>query len=207
MTDYPPNPLVTALAEGLNPANLTPQQVTAYKKAEDTAKLSRQTAKGTGATPAQQKQAEKDRKNADTAAMTVADSLAADPTVPPLVAFAGFLGGSLMDSKNVVWRLFYLDVKLLTWIFVGEDDIVLREAATDATAPFGERDVIWLRSSASVTEGTGPPRLHELEAEFVRGDFIGAGDFSASLTGGTFSRATGLLCEVQTPGCCGKKTR
>ena len=44
-------------------------------------------------------------------------------------------------------------------------------------------------------------------AQFLRGGFIAAGDFSASLTGGTFSRATGLLCEVQTPGCCGKYTR
>ena len=206
MTDLKPNPLVTALAERLEPMGVTQAVVQAYQTAEQAARLAEQTASVPGATSAEQKKAVKDRRAANASAQTLADFLAADPTVPPLVTFAGFLGGSLTDSKGTVWRLFYLDPKLLTWLFIGENDIVLRRAFKDERSPFGQRDVIWLRSSASVTEGTGPPRLNELEAQFLRGDFIGAGDFSASLTGGTFSRATGLLCEVETPGCCGKRT-
>lgn len=137
----------------------------------------------------------------------LADALATNPGVTPLVAFAGFLGGSIKRPGKKPWRVFYLDPKLVTWLIMNEDDIVSREQLMDPTAPFGQRDMIWLRSSASVTDGSGPPRTNEIEAQFLRGDFIGAGDFSASLTGGTFSRATGLLCEVQTPGCCGKYTR
>jgi hypothetical protein len=137
----------------------------------------------------------------------LADALANDPSVTPLVAFAGFLGGSIKRPGKKPWRVFYLDPKLVTWLIMNEDDIVAREQLVDPTAPFGQRDMIWLRSSASVTDGSGQPRTQDIEAEFLRGDFVGAGDFSASLTGGTFSRATGLLCEVQTPGCCGRRTQ
>lgn len=143
----------------------------------------------------------------------IANALADDPTVAQLVTFAGFLGGSFTDSQARTWRLFYLDPKLLTWLLFDEADLLLHRELTDLTMLSTDdderivRDLIWLRSSASVTEGSGPPRPSELEAQFLRGDFIGAGDFSESLTGGTFSRATGLLCEVQTPGCCGRRTR
>ena len=176
MTDFPPNPLVTALAQ----------------------RLLSQRAQDDGAAQL--------RSDPDAEAQQLANEFAADPTIPPLVTFAGFLGGAI-DAAGTTWRVLYLDAKLLTWLLVSEDDIVQSERVTDITAPFGQRDVIWLKSSASLTEGTGPPRAAELEAQFLRGDFIGADDFSASLTGGTFSRATGLLCEVQTPGCCGRRTR
>lgn len=140
------------------------------------------------------------------------NALAANPAVPELVTFAGFLGGSFKAADGRTWRLLYLDPKLFTWLVFDESDVVLDRELKDVTTPTtGKntlvRDLIWLKSSASVTEGSGPPRTHEIEAQFLRGDFIGAGDFSASLTGGTFSRATGLLCEVQTPGCCGRYTR
>ena len=127
------------------------------------------------------------------------------PTIPPLITFAGFLGGTVAASDEEPWRVFYLDAKLLTWLLSSEDDIVHREKLTDETAPFGQRDVLWLKSSASVTEGSGSP-VTTRGAVPARG-LHGAADFSASLTGGTFSRATGLLCEVETPGCCGGATR
>lgn len=189
MTDYRPNPLVTALAKKL--VHVT--------KADESGAVS-QVAIGVAAP--------------DASAEDVANALASDSAVPELVTLAGFLGGSfagLNDDRK--WRVFYLDPKLLTWLVISEDDIVLHRQVTDVATPTSGReapivrDLIWLKSSASVTEGTGPPRAHEIEAQFLRGDFVGAGDFSASVAGGTFSRATGLLCEVQTPGCCGRRTR
>lgn len=197
-----PNPLVTELARklGLEEGDLV-AKATEY---QETAAIDAET--GPEATPEQRKAAKKRLDNAALMELALADALAADPTMPPLVTFAGFLGGTIVTG-DTRWRVFYLDPKLLTWLLVAEGAILRREVLEDVTAPFGKRDLIWLRSSASVTDGSGPPRADQIEAQFVRGDFIGAGDFSASLTGGTFSRATGLLCEVQTPGCCGKYTR
>ena len=185
MTDYPPNKLVAALAK-----------VLVHAPAKDGGVRQ-------GGTAAVSDDA-------------ITDALAGDPSVPELVTFAGFLGGSFKDKNETTWRFLYLDPKLVTWLVVNQDDIVLhrqlRDVAMPTTADYTDenailRDLIWLKTSASVTEGSGPPRTHEIEAQFLRGDFIGAGDFSASLAGGTFSRATGLLCEVQTPGCCGRYTR
>lgn len=206
MTEFPPNPLVTALAQKLLPQGVEPKDVAQQKGAEEAATIAERATRSADATPEHYQAAQQQRDDADAKAMGLADALAADPTIPPLITFAGFLGGTVVIRK-VSWRVFYLDAKLLTWLLVSEDDIVHREKLTDVTAPFGQRDVLWLKSSASVTEGSGPPRPHDIEAQFLRGDFIGAADFSASLTGGTFSRATGLLCEVETPGCCGRRTR
>ncbi len=202
MTPFPPNPLVTALAQRLLPQ----KDARVQQAAQEAASYAELQAGSAGATQEQRDQAEQARSEADAAALDLASRLAADPTVPPLVTFAGFLGGAITANGDP-WRVFYLDAKLLTWLLVREDDIVQSETLDDDNSAFGQRDVIWLKSSASVTEGSGSPRVHEIEAQFLRGDFIGAGDFSASLTGGTFSRATGLLCEVQTPGCCGRYTR
>jgi hypothetical protein len=202
MTPFPPNPLVTALAQRLLPQKDSRVQ----KQAEQAASYAEREAGSTEATQEQRDHAAQARSTANAEALDLASRLAADPTIPPLVTFAGFLGGTITANADA-WRVFYLDAKLLTWLLVREDDIVQRETLEDDSSAFGQRDVIWLKSSASVTEGSGSPRVHEIEAQFLRGDFIGAGDFSASLTGGTFSRATGLLCEVQTPGCCGRYTR
>jgi hypothetical protein len=202
MTQFPPNPLVTALAQRLLPQKDARAQMAAQQQAW----YAEWQARSAGATQEQREQAEQARSTADSEALDLASRLAADPTIPPLVMFAGFLGGTVTANSDP-WRVFYLDAKLLTWLLVREDDIVQSRTLADDTSAFGQRDVIWLKSSASVTEGSGSPRVHEIEAQFLRGDFIGAGDFSASLTGGTFTRATGLLCEVQTPGCCGRYTR
>jgi hypothetical protein len=202
MTDFPPNPLVTALAQ-----KLLAKDAQTYLAAQQTATDAEWLA-SSQATPEHREAATQARTAEGDEALDLATKLAANPAIPPLVTFAGFLGGTVSseDGKKT-WRVFYLDAKLLTWLLFDEDAILYSQRLKDETAPFGERDVIWLRSSTSVTEGTGPPRPNEIEAELLRGDFIGAGDFSASLTGGTFSRATGLLCEVQTPGCCGRRTQ
>ncbi len=210
MSDFPPNPLVTALAQ-----KLLPKQAKAQVAAEELATEAAWWAKSVGVTEEHREQAAQARAEAtgartqaDSEALDLANELAANLAIPPLVTFAGFLGGIITsDDKSKSWRVFYLDAKLLTWLLFDKDAILHSERLKDETAPFGERDIIWLRSSTSLTEGSGPPRTNEIEAQFLRGDFIGADDFAASLTGGTFSRATGLLCEVQTPGCCGKKTR
>ena len=184
MTPLKPNPLVTALAKELVSAVLVLDSAGAVQQVSPS-------------------QANDDE---------IMDALVADPSVPQLVTFAGFLGGKFDDRSGTTWRFLYLDPKLVTWLVVNEDDVVLHRKVQDVTMPSKDkdpilRDLVWLKSSASVSDGSGPPRPREIEAQFLRGDFIGAGDFSASLTGGTFSRATGLLCEVQTPGCCGRYTR
>lgn len=137
----------------------------------------------------------------------LADALAADPNLPGLRNFAGFLGGKLDDSSSGTWQLLYLDAKLLTWLLVRRDDIVCRQAVKDDTAPFAERDVIWLKTDASLSRGSGPLQRDEVQARFLRGDFTRAEDLAASLTGGTFSAATGIFCEANTVGCCGRNTR
>jgi hypothetical protein len=202
MTEFPPNPLVTALAQKLVDGN------EAFAEADRDARYLARLVKSAAASPDQRAEADQLCAAVNEMAMGLANQLAADPTVPPLVTFAGFLGGTITaDGSSRTWRVFYLDAKLLTWLLFEDDKIVHSQRLEDETAPFGERDILWLRSSTSVTEGSGVPRANEIEAQFTRGDFIGAGDFSASLTGGTFSRATGLLCEVQTPGCCGRRTQ
>jgi hypothetical protein len=47
--------------------------------------------------------------------------------------------------------------------------------------------------------GSGPQTG---DGRFLVGRLTQAGEFAASTTGGTFSAATGLLCEATTPGCC-----
>ena len=189
MNDPRPNPLVTALA-----LQLVSKDALAVEVGDD------------DWTQLQQKVIQPD----EPLSRELVDALATDSGSPELVTFAGYLGGTIRPEKEEEgrsWRVLYLDAKLRTWLLVNPKDILLSRRMPDETSPFGKRDVIWLRSSASVSDGTGPVRRNEIEAQFVRGDFVGAGDFSASLTGGTYSRATGLLCEVQTPGCCGRYTR
>jgi hypothetical protein len=122
--------------------------------------------------------------------------------VPELVVFAGFLGG-IITHLNKEWRLLYLDWRLLTWLLVEEEEILLIEEIDDKTVPDKRRDAIWVKADASVHKGTGP---QSTQSRFLRGAFTRAGEFNASLKGGTFSPATGIFCEAHTVGCCGKYT-
>jgi hypothetical protein len=192
----PPHPLVAELAKELTKKSgkLSPAG-TKYETAA-------QALQGAAPKPAA-------RQKADNTAGALASELANDPDIPELYTFAGYLGGLLDDPTNTTqinWQIVYLDAKLLTWLLVDEDSIVLRTTVDDDTSPFGKRDYIWLKSDASVSRGEGPPQTNEIQARFLRGDFVSAGDFAASLTGGTFAPTTGPSCPL-TPGCCGIRTR
>lgn len=137
------------------------------------------------------------------------NELAKTTDLPELYTFAGYLGGIVVDVKDPTqanWQILYLDAKLLTWLLVDQEDIVATNRVDDDTSPFGSRNYVWLKSDASVSQGEGPPQKHEIEARYLRGDFVSAADFAASVTGGTFAPVTGPLCPL-TPGCCGKRTK
>lgn len=142
-------------------------------------------------------------------ARTLVDEIANDANFPKLYNFAGFLGGVLNQqdpTSNGIWQLLYLDPKLLTWLLVNEESVVLTKNVKDEKSPFGSYDYVWLESDASVSSGEGPLQKNEIQARFLRGDFVSAGDFAASVTGGTFTPPTGPSCPL-TPGCCGIRTR
>jgi hypothetical protein len=128
----------------------------------------------------------------------LATAVADQANLPDLSLFAGFLGGQV-DHDNTKWRLLYLDARLNNWLLVPEDDIVVHQRLEDDRAPSGKRDALWVRGSATVVQGSGS---RETDGRFLVGEFTRAGDFAASTTGGTFSAASGLLCEATTPGCC-----
>jgi hypothetical protein len=128
----------------------------------------------------------------------LATALADQANLPDLSLFAGFLGGPYTHD-NVTWRLFYFDSLLSNWLFIPENDIVLHQRLDDDHAPSGKRDALWVRGSATVVRGSGS---RANAGRFLVGEFTRAGDFAASTTGGTFSAASGLLCEATTPGCC-----
>jgi hypothetical protein len=117
--------------------------------------------------------------------------------VAGLSLFAGYLGGPVdHDGK---WRLVYLDARLTDWMLVPETAIVAFQRLDDDNAPSGKRDVLWVDSTANLVRGSGP---RATEGRFLVGELTRAGDFAASTSGGTFSAASGLLCEATTPGCC-----
>lgn len=184
MVDLNPHPLVTSLAQGLVDRGVQP--LTAAVVAAGEAGPLRPVVAAEEAEPA-----------------ALATGLATAPDLPELVAFAGFLGAPVARGEEI-WQLLYLDWRLLSWLLVLRDRIYHRDRITDPTAPSGRRDVIWVDSRASVSRGSGPQSIEE---RFLRGDFTRAGDFRASLTGGTFSAATGIFCEASTPQCCGRQTR
>jgi hypothetical protein len=220
MAEYPPHPLVTELAKGLSEKDATSlktfvDNVTKAEAAEAKAVEQARKVELTAA-PEDSASAEDAKKNRTTAKenltterIKLAGALAKDPHLPALVTFAGFLGGPIQSSDTPPedWLVLYLDWKLQTWMLLREDDIVSSYDIIDKTVPFKMRNVLWLEADASVTRGSGPPQKDELQARFLRGEFTRAGDFSASLAGGTFSAATGIFCEADTPLCCGRRTR
>jgi hypothetical protein len=128
----------------------------------------------------------------------LAAALSERADVPELSLFAGFLAGHVEGPQGDS-QLVYLDARLYSWLVVKETDIVVHERMTDAGAPYGVRDVLWVRRDATLIQGTGS---RSNAGRFLVGELTAAGDFAASTTGGTFSAATGLLCEATTPGCC-----
>jgi hypothetical protein len=134
------------------------------------------------------------------------DVLAKDGDVPELSAFSGYLGGAITGpaSDDTQWRVLYLDAKLVTWLLIRTNDILNRKSVDDETAPYGKRDVVWLRRDAAVLSGSGAQAVAE---RFLRGAFTSAGDFATAIVGGTFTAASGIFCDAPTPNCCPAATR
>lgn len=128
----------------------------------------------------------------------LARTFANQANLPTLTVIAGYLGGPV-DHEGMTWRLLYLDSRLDSWLLVPERDIIVNQHLTDDNAPSGMRDVLWINSTANIVRGEGP---RTNDGRFLVGELTRAGDFAASTKGGTFSAATGLLCEATTPGCC-----
>ena len=100
------------------------------------------------------------------------------------------------------WQILYLDAKLLTWLLVQHDEILYHQRMADDKAAFNQRDVIWVRADALVGRSTGSP------SAWLSGSFTRAVEFTPPLTGGgAASAATGVFCDVATPGCCPPRTR
>lgn len=131
----------------------------------------------------------------------LANALANSDSVPELVAFAGFLGGSI-SREDKPWRVLYLDSRLASWLLVDEQRIIHWDKVEDDGAPGRRRDVIWVPADTAVGRGGGS---QPVEARFLTGDFTRAGDFDASPAAGT-GPSTGVFCPT-TPVCCYKTTR
>jgi hypothetical protein len=123
---------------------------------------------------------------------------------PALITLAGYLGGCVTGGEPPTqWQLLFLDNKLVTWMIVPYDQILVHSRVTDDTAAFGERDLLWVNAEALVGRGD---TTESVQGRFLTGPFTRAGDVAASVTGGTFTAASGLLCEAVTPGCCTRKS-
>jgi hypothetical protein len=200
MADLVPHPLVTRvgldLAEREKGKTALTQAATALvKKAPPIG----QTSNYASAAASSDKDDECPKEKNDLAA-----ELANLPAVPDLSLFAGYLGGPVTDKAGE-YRLLYLDSRLENWLLIPVKDIVVHQRLDDEHAPSGKRDALWIRGAAMVVRGSG---ARANEGRFLVGEFTRAADFAAATTGGTFSAATGLLCEATTPGCCwGSRSR
>jgi hypothetical protein len=125
--------------------------------------------------------------------------------LPGVVTFVGFVGEKVSHpSSSRDWRVLFLDMALDRWLLVEEDGIVDWEQITDDKIPHKKCDVIWVKKDAAVGNGRGSLSV---EAQFLTGEFTRAGEFEATLTGGTHAASTGVFCEATTATCCYRRTR
>jgi hypothetical protein len=203
-----PHPIVENLAEELRGKSNALQDTIRQLAGETPAAATARDDEG-GRTASDWADENNDDNNADSGGgaadpQVLADALARTPDLPDLVTFSGFLGGVVDDSSGEFWQLLYLDAKLLTWLLVQKDGIVYRDRIKDERAFGGQRDVLWVQADTAVGRGSRP---QSAQTRFLRGAFTAAGDFAASLPVGTSAPATGIFCDAQTPGCCGRYTR
>jgi hypothetical protein len=145
-----------------------------------------------------------DEKTKPKALLDLADGLADQSNLPDLSLLGGYVGAKV-ERQGTWWWVLYLDSLLQNWVLVPDKAIVYHERLEDDKAPRGLRDLLWIIASETVVRGSGS---QSVDGRFVVGEFTRAGDFSTATAGGTFSAATGLLCEATTPGCCwGSRTR
>jgi hypothetical protein len=127
----------------------------------------------------------------------LATELANQADNPELKLISGLLGGPIVRDRQT-WRLVYLDSLLSTWLLVPEGEITAFERRSDNNAPSGQRDMLWINRTAPVVHGSG---LGPNAQRFLVGEFTRAADFAPETRGGTFSAASGLICEAMTPNC------
>jgi hypothetical protein len=199
MADLVPHPLVTCL--GLCLAEM--EVGTLEESAKDLMKSYAAGRKTADASSAARALASDDSTNRK-ALLDLAKGLADQSNLPDLSLFGGYVGAKV-TQQGTDWWVLYLDSRLQNWVLVPDDAIVFHERLEDEKAPRGLRDLLWIKGSATVVRGSGS---QSVEGRFVVGEFTRAGDFATATAGGTFSAATGLLCEATTPGCCwGSRTR
>jgi hypothetical protein len=120
-----------------------------------------------------------------------------------LITFTGYVGATYTrttESAAQQWTVLYLDTRLQSWLLIETSGIVYRKSVEDKLSPSSNRDVVWVKSEASVGQGTGSLSV---EAQFLTGDFTRAGDYDVEWAGdGGLSVATGVFCEARSVGCC-----
>jgi hypothetical protein len=133
------------------------------------------------------------------AGMNPAEGLAEQTDQPDLRLFAGFLGAPVINPNDgTQWRLVYVDPRLYSWLLVPDNDVVAWERVNDPTAPSGKRDMLWINDTAQLVYGSG---FGPTARRFLTGDLTRAADFAPQTRGGTFSAASGIVCDATTPNC------
>ena len=116
-----------------------------------------------------------------------------------LVTLVGFIDGTIVNpASGNKWVLVYRDWRMITWLLIEAAGIHhLDTVPEDGVNTDFARDVVWVGRDTAVGRGSGPQTD---EARFLTGEFVRAGDFDYSETGGQSAAETGLFCP-NTPLC------
>jgi hypothetical protein len=108
--------------------------------------------------------------------------LAFSTTLPEQVIFAGYDGDVYTrPADNVKWQVLYLDARLHRWMIVEQARVRNSDRVSDDRSPTGDYDYLWVDVEARVASGS---RSQSVEAPFLTGEFVRAGDFEAPPSGG-----------------------
>jgi hypothetical protein len=133
---------------------------------------------------------------------------AAEPEQAQLVVLAGFLGDDVKvpGREDAKWTLLFTDLGFNDWMIVEPGGVVWQQGAQNMTMYGIPYDIIWVKATAFVASGSGPP---DTQAQFLTGDFMRAADFDTGMTGGTLDAPTGLFCRAPRGSgvrCCTRKS-
>ncbi|WP_037494775.1 hypothetical protein [Solirubrobacter soli] len=124
-----------------------------------------------------------------------------------LVKLAGYLGDAVDMPGSAAgdgrWQVMFFDDTAENYIAMRVQDIAFRDRIKEDKAAFGELDVLWIKADAQVVAGG---RTQSLIGRFTSGEFVRAGDFRSSMSGGTMGSVSDLgpLCTAFTPCCCNR---